>query len=182
VFDLSNFEDEDKQVVYALISKILFTMQKEFKKTVTVFVDEASIFAPQNEAANAKKLKTGKKLSARTESKKNARRGRKFGLRQGYALQRPANFDKDVLANCTLRFIGRMEDENDFNAVEHLLKKLMDDMVHIPKKDRSKILFNQLQSFKPGQFYMCQKGDIQLIQVHPKTKTKHVGSTPEDDY
>lgn len=207
VFDLSNFEDEEQQSIYALISGILFRMQKEYKKTVFVMVDEASLFAPQNEAANPKKLESGKKLNTKSVSKRNAKRGRKIGLRQGYALQRPADFNKGVLANCTLRFIGRIEEENDFEAVKHLFQNLELDRFPLIQKlrkeqedkaafmavnkasgrtlkklNRDDELFTLLKSLTPGQFFMIQKGIIELVQVKSKTKTVHVGSTPEDDY
>ncbi len=107
VFDVSDEVDKPAAVEAALYA--IYGQEESMKKPYLVIVEEADKFAPQ--AAHSK-LNMIEEISVR---------GRKRGIGILVATQRPASISKNVLAQCSYGFIGKLVIGNDIRAVSTLL-------------------------------------------------------------
>ncbi len=107
VLDVSEETDKTAAVEAALAA--LYVQAERVKKPYLVIVEEADKFAPQ--AAHTK-LNMIEEISVR---------GRKRGIGILVATQRPASISKNVLAQCSYGFIGKLVIGNDIRAVSTLL-------------------------------------------------------------
>ncbi len=149
VFDVSD-EIERQKCVEEVLSK-LYSLEEKMRSPYLVIIEEADKFSPQ---ILHKGLNRVEEISVR---------GRKRGIGLIVATQRPANINKNVLAQCSYGFIGKLTIENDLSAVNILF----DD-----KKELSR-----LPTLKTGEFVSFGLGENARFKVKQRT-VKHGGSTP----
>jgi DNA helicase HerA-like ATPase len=116
VLDLSGLPGLDEQrEMYVGVTARLFDAQRARKKAgadldvVFLLLEEAHIFAPAKNASRAKES-----IDATYQL---ARRGRKFGVNLVASTQRPRDLYTDVRSQFNARFIGRLDDDIDHEAV-----------------------------------------------------------------
>lgn len=137
-------------IVYGALES-LYKVEEEKRKPYLVIIEEADKFAPQIVRPRANPVE---EISVR---------GRKRGIGLLVATQRPANISKNVLAQCSYGFIGRLGIENDLKAVE-------------PFFETRKAL-KEITELKNGQFLPFGLGDRGAFRAKVRS-VKHVGSTP----
>jgi hypothetical protein len=106
VLDVSDVVDKKKVVYDAL--RTLYELESKIHKPYLLIMEEADEFAPQ---VIGKGENVVEEISIR---------GRKRGIGLFITTQRPANISKNVLAQCSYGFIGKLTIENDLNAVRIL--------------------------------------------------------------
>lgn len=149
VFDLSEVVDKEAYVDKLLTT--LYGIEDKMRSPYLLIIEEADKFAPQ---VVRKERNPVEEISVR---------GRKRGLGLLVATQRPANISKNVLAQCSYGFIGKLTTENDIHAVDILFedkKRLFD----IPK-------------LGTGEFLAFGLGKDDPFHVKQRT-VLHSGSTP----
>lgn len=119
IIDLSDVIEKDDEA-YAALSA-LYSLEEHARKPYLVIIEEADKFAPQ---IMHKGMNIIEEISVR---------GRKRGIGLFVATQRPATISKNVLAQCSYGFIGKLTISNDLNAISILLegKKNFDDVVKL---------------------------------------------------
>ena len=119
IIDLSDVIEKSDEA-YAALSA-LYSVEEEKRKPYLVIIEEADKFAPQ---IMHKGMNIIEEISVR---------GRKRGLGLFVATQRPATISKNVLAQCSYGFIGKLTISNDLNAISILLegKKNFEDVVKL---------------------------------------------------
>ncbi len=119
VFDLSDTMDKNAQVSRVLAA--LYSVEEELRSPYLVIIEEADKFAPQ---VLHKGTNMVEEISVR---------GRKRGIGLLVATQRPASISKNVLAQCSYGFIGKLTIENDISAINVLLdsRRVREDIVHL---------------------------------------------------
>ncbi len=128
-------------------------------------VEETHIFAPQ------KRVKSKAALDITVEI---AQRGRKAGINTIFVTQRPHALEKDVLSQTNIRFIGRLEEDNDFEAVESILPKkfIMDN----GKLER--LTVQTLQALGTGCFFVRIGVDFHRLAPARLRRTRDLAATP----
>ncbi len=149
VLDVSDVMDRADLVYRAL--KSLYAVGEKKRKPYLVIIEEADKFAPQIVHPEANIVE---EISVR---------GRKRGIGLLVATQRPANVSKNVLAQCSYGFVGKLSIENDIKAVTILFED-------------KKRLFN-IPNLKTGSFMPFGLGHNDEIRVK-KRRVVHGGSTP----
>lgn len=149
IFDLSDTV-EKAQAVSKLLG-VLYKIEERKKSPYLVIVEEADQFAPQSGRRPGNIIE---EISVR---------GRKRGVGLVVATQRPAAISKNVLAQCSYGFIGKLTIENDLNAVSVLVGSRAA-LLRIPK-------------FSSGEFMPFGLGSTDQILVRGRSVV-HGGSTP----
>ena len=108
VLDLSDSLDKMSVVNSALHA--LYSIEDKVRKPYLVIVEEADVFAPQVLASQGNIIE------------EIGVRGRKRGIGLFITTQRPAKVSKNVLAQCSYGFIGKLTIENDLNAIRILFE------------------------------------------------------------
>ncbi len=106
VLDISDVIDREDLVQQALGK--LYEIENKERKPYLIIIEEADKFAPQVIRGKPNIIE---EISVR---------GRKRGIGLFITTQRPANISKNVLAQCSYGFIGRLTIENDLNALRML--------------------------------------------------------------
>ena len=150
VMDLSDVSDRDQKVQEALGA--LYAVENRMRKPYLVVIEEADKFAPQ--ISGKKKTNVIEEISVR---------GRKRGIGLFITTQRPANISKNVLAQCSYGFIGRLTIENDLNA----LRILFNDNERLARIARLEI----------GMFMPFGLHRLEPFKVKPRM-APHGGATP----
>ncbi len=111
---------EPQEEVYKAISA-LYMLEEELRKPYLIIIEEADKFVPQVVHRGVNIIE---EVSVR---------GRKRGIGLMVATQRPANISKNVLAQCSYGFIGRLTIENDFDAIGILIenRKRMEEVARL---------------------------------------------------
>ncbi len=149
VLDLS--DTSDKQGVVYDAMDALFSLESSLRRPYLVIIEEADKFVPQV-------------VSKRTNPiEEIAFRGRKRGLGLFIATQRPANISKNVLAQCSYGFIGRLTIDNDVNAIRILFS--------------SRKALTEVTTLKVGEFIPFGMDYHERFKVKGRV-TKAMGSTP----
>ena len=119
VFDLSDVTEKVAQVSKALGA--LYNLEEGLRSPYLVIIEEADKFAPQ---VIHKGTNMVEEISVR---------GRKRGIGLIVATQRPASISKNVLAQCSYGFIGRLTIENDIAAINVLLdsRRMREEIVRL---------------------------------------------------
>jgi hypothetical protein len=147
-----NVADElDKQKTAEAALRDIYKIEEEVKKPYLVIIEEADKFAPQ---AVRQKPNIIEEMSVR---------GRKRGIGLVVATQRPASISKNVLAQCSYGFIGKLVIDNDIKAVVTLLG------------ERGKA--ERLAKHRIGEFTSFGIGYEESFTVKQRTM-EHGGSTP----
>ena len=158
VFDFSDLTlDTEQQTMHSVVMEALFVAEMKLKEKVRVIIDEASIFAPQNQPSKEAK-------SSLESSVKIAKRGRKHGIDSLWSTQRPASLNKNVLSQCNRFWFGGITADTDYNAIKSFLNE-------------AGISQEEIKGSKSGDFYYYTTGFLQKIRARD-TYTKHIGSTP----
>jgi DNA helicase HerA-like ATPase len=159
VVDLSDLPEKEWAMHYGWFAEALLKMQRAARRPAFLFLEEAHLFAPQKSQKRvAESLAVTKQL---------ARRGRKFGLSTVMASQRPADTEKDVLAQANVRFFGRVEIEADWDAVRR----------YMPPGVRMR----DLRDLESGEFYLSVSGEFNQVKIRQR-HTPDLGSTPRVTY
>ncbi len=106
ILDVSESAERAAVVERALAA--LYEIESRARKPYLVVVEEADKFAPQ---VTHQRMNIVEELSVR---------GRKRGIGLLVATQRPSNISKNVLAQCSYGFVGKLVIENDMKAVSTL--------------------------------------------------------------
>ena len=150
VFDVSGQQDQVGKV-YSFLSE-LYAEEDRVRKPYLAIIEEADKFAPQVKRGE---LNIIEEISVR---------GRKRGLGILVATQRPANISKNVLAQCSYGFIGKLSIENDVNAISILFE------------DRN--VLKELVTLHTGEFMPFGIDAPPKIKIR-KRSVEHISSTPE---
>ncbi len=153
IIDVSDVIDQKHEVFSAL--KALYSVEEELRSPYLIIIEEADKFVPQIVKSSINMVE---EISIR---------GRKRGIGLLVATQRPANISKNVLAQCSYGFIGRLTIENDFDSISILLenRKRMEEVARL----------------STGEFLPFGLGIEQIFKVKPRGIV-HSGSTPLLDY
>ncbi|MCL4404904.1 MAG: DUF87 domain-containing protein [Candidatus Marsarchaeota archaeon] len=153
VMDVSEAIDQ-QQAVYSAI-KALYTVEEDLRSPYLIIIEEADKFVPQ---IVKNKINVIEEVSVR---------GRKRGIGLLVATQRPANISKNVLAQCSYGFIGRLTIENDFDSISILLE------------NRKRM--EEVAKLSTGEFLPFGLGRDEVFKVKPRS-VAHSGSTPVLNY
>jgi hypothetical protein len=151
IYDLSDTIDKEASVQYALSE--LYSMEEGAKRPFLVVIEEADKFAPQ---VIRQKRNMIEEISVR---------GRKRGIGLLVATQRPANISKNVLAQCSYGFIGKLSIENDVQAIR-ILFSTQEQLDMLPRL--------QTGSFLP----FGVEGAVETVLKVKRREAVHSGSTP----
>jgi hypothetical protein len=149
VLDVSDVVDRVGLVYKAL--RELYAVGEEKRKPYLVIIEEADKFAPQIVHPEANMVE---EISVR---------GRKRGIGLLVATQRPANVSKNVLAQCSYGFVGKLSIDNDVKAVTILFE--------------SKEQLSEIPNLKTGSFLPFGLENSDKIKVKQRS-VLHGGSTP----
>ena len=151
IYDLSDTLDKEASVQSALSA--LYSIEEGMKKPFLVIIEEADKFAPQ---VVRQKRNMIEEISVR---------GRKRGIGLLVATQRPANISKNVLAQCSYGFIGKLSIENDVQAIRILFSR-QEQLDMLPRL--------QTGSFLP---FGIEGAEEAVLRVK-RREVVHSGSTP----
>ncbi|MCL5429871.1 MAG: DUF87 domain-containing protein [Candidatus Marsarchaeota archaeon] len=149
ILDVSGELDKVDTAYKAL--EALYAVENERKEPFLVIIEEADKFAPQ---IVHPRINIVEEISVR---------GRKRGIGLLVATQRPANVSKNVLAQCSYGFIGKLSIDNDIKAVDILIN------------DRKTIA--KIPELETGTFIPFGLQKKEFVKVR-KRLVEHVGSTP----
>ncbi len=153
VMDVSDAVDPQHAVYEAV--KALYDVEDELRSPYLVIIEEADKFVPQIVKS---RINIIEEVSVR---------GRKRGIGLLVATQRPANISKNVLAQCSYGFIGKLTIENDFDSISILLE------------NRKRM--EEVAKLGTGEFLPFGTGSENVFKVKGRSLA-HVGSTPSIDY
>jgi DNA helicase HerA-like ATPase len=159
VVDLSDLPEKEWAMHYGWFAEALLKMQRAARRPAFLFLEEAHLFAPQKSRRNV-----AESLAA---TKQVARRGRKFGLSTVMASQRPADTEKDVLAQANARFFGRVEILADYEAIRRYLP--------------CGVKMRTLRDLDSGEFFLSVSGEFNQVKIRQR-QTPDLGSTPRVAY
>ncbi|MEM0154390.1 MAG: DUF87 domain-containing protein [Methanothrix sp.] len=145
---------EPQQAVYGAV-KALYDVEEELRSPYLVIIEEADKFVPQ---VVKSRINIIEEVSVR---------GRKRGIGLLVATQRPANISKNVLAQCSYGFIGKLTIENDFDSISILLE------------NRKRM--EEVAKLGTGEFLPFGIGSEDVFKVKGRS-IMHVGSTPSINY
>lgn len=159
VLDFGDVPEDRWHWLYGWFARRFFEAQRQAPQATFFFLEEAHIFAPQkNPKAAMESLAITKQIS---------RRGRKFGINTVFGSQRPADLEKDILAQSNVRFFGRVEIELDYRAIQRYLPP--------------GIRMQSLRDLDSGEFYLSVSGDFNLVRIRER-RTADLGATPPIAY
>ncbi len=150
VLDVSE-ELDRKDAVYRALDA-LYHLASRIRKPYLIMIEEADKLAPQ---AVGKGINIVEEISIR---------GRKRGLGLLIATQRPANISKNVLAQCSYGFIGKLTIRNDLNAIRPLFG--------------SGNKLNNITKLRTGEFMPFGLEHEEKFKVKMR-QSMHGGETPE---
>ena len=155
IFDVSDLTDKSKHVFDML--QALYFIEERLKSPYLVIIEEADKFAPQ---MMHKEVNIIEEISVR---------GRKRGIGLIVATQRPANISKNVLAQCSYGFVGKLTIENDLSAVSTLFedRKKLETITKLPAGNFMSFGINVNNPFKVKQRIMSHMGSTpNLSDMH----------------
>jgi hypothetical protein len=155
ILDVDELDLEDQRQVFVHFASHYFALAHTIKRRNFLLIDESSEIAPQAGLRG--------KGTSRTVLERIARRGRKRGINTVLATQRPSELSKGVLAQANVKFIGRLDIINDYDAVYRYLSKRL-----------SMHTFTQLET---GQFICDLPGTSEIVHIRPR-QTQDLGGTP----
>ena len=150
VLDLSD-TIEKKEIANRALSE-LYEIESRLRQPYLVMVEEADQFAPQ--IISRKTTNVLEEISIR---------GRKRGIGLFITTQRPANVSKNVLAQCSYGFIGKLTIENDIGAIRILFD------------DKSKL--TEITRLRVGEFITFGLASDRVFKVKTRS-ARHLGATP----
>ncbi len=157
VFDVAEMGPLAQRETYAAFARAFYLRATEARRRCFLLIDEAHELAPQSKARGAEE---SSEWTVRI-----ARRGRKRGIFLVVATQRPSALSKDVLSQTNARLLGRLEIEQDFDAVRRYLAH--------------HITFDQLRRLEAGEFVIDVAGARTMLVKVRQRRTRDCGMTPE---
>ncbi len=163
VLDLSELTKSAQQ---SFLFDFLHELRRVNTTALTLVLEEADVFAPQNPMGDDSKQLFG-------EIDWIARRGRFKGFRLITITQRPARLHKDVLTQCATLIAHRLPAPQDRDAVKAWVDGNGD-------KDRAREVFDTLAQLGVGEawVYASEEGTIKRARF-PKIKTLDTSATPK---
>lgn len=162
VVDLS---DLSKSAQVAFLTKFLRELRRVNTEALTLVLEEADVFAPQNPLPETRELLG--------EVDWIARRGRSRGFLLITVTQRPAKLHKDVLTQCETMIVHRLPAPQDRDAVKAWVDGNGD-------RDLARQVYDTLAGLNVGEAWVYQSGAGVVERVtFPKIKTLDTSSTPK---
>ncbi len=149
IFDVSDAVNKTAYVYRAL--EVLYNVEEERRSPYLVIMEESDKFAAQ---VVRPKINPVEEISVR---------GRKRGIGLLVATQRPANISKNVLAQCSYGFVGKLSIDNDLQAVSVLFE------------GRKTLV--QIPMLETGMFMPFGMQNKDVVRIKSR-QVLHVGSTP----
>ena len=164
VIDTSLMRKEEQGRLAIDLFEGLFRHNKE---ALTIILEEADVFAPQNPA------KDGYAAQVLHEVDRIARRGRARGLRLISLTQRPARLHKDVLSQAAALVAMRLTSPHDRGAIEDWIKGNAE-------PGQAKEVMDSLASLAVGEGWVWAP-DLALLEraKFPRIKTLDTSATPK---
>lgn len=163
VVDLSELSKGKQQ---AFLYAFLHELRTVNREALTIVLEEADVFAPQNPQGDDSKQLHG-------EIDWIARRGRFRGFRLITITQRPARLSKDVLTQCATLIAHRLPAPQDRDAVKAWVDGNGD-------KDKAREVFDTLAQLAVGEAWVWAPEHDLLERVRfPRIKTLDTSSTPK---
>lgn len=163
VIDLS---DLSKTAQQSFLLKFLHELRRVNVDALTLVLEEADVFAPQNPQGDDSKQLHG-------EIDWIARRGRFKGFRLITVTQRPARLSKDVLTQCSTLVAHKLPAPQDRDAVKAWVDGNGD-------RDQARQVFDTLAALDVGEawVYAPEHGLLQRVRF-PRIKTLDTSATPK---
>lgn len=153
-------------LIWALIEWQRKRREADEHEAMVLVVEEAHIYAPQ------KRVKSQDAVDVTIEV---SQRGRKDGINTIFATQRPNALEKDVLSQSNIRFIGRLEEDNDFEAVKSILPR---QYYNDDYKRMQPMRLETLQGLRTGEFFVRIGPDFHRLAPVRARRTKDLAQTP----
>jgi hypothetical protein len=163
VVDLS---DLSKGAQQAFLLKFLHELRRVNREALTIVLEEADVFAPQNPQGDDSKALHG-------EIDWISRRGRFRGFRLISICQRPARLSKDVLTQANMLIMHRLPAPQDREAAKAWVDGNGD-------RDQAKVVFDTLSNLAVGEAWVLAQEPAMLERVKfPLIKTLDTSATPK---
>lgn len=163
VLDIS---DLSKTAQQSFLLAFLRELRRVNKDALTIVLEEADVFAPQNPMGDDSK-------ALHAEIDWIARRGRFRGFRLITITQRPARLSKDVLTQAATLVMHRLPAPQDRDAAKAWIDGNGD-------RDQAKEVFDTLARLPVGEAWVWSTVDNELCrQRFPKIKTLDTSATPK---
>lgn len=163
VIDLA---DLSKAAQQSFLLKFLHELRRVNHDALTIVLEEADVFAPQNPQGDDSKALHG-------EIDWIARRGRFKGFRLITVTQRPARLSKDVLTQANMLIMHRLPAPQDRDAAKAWVDGNGD-------RDQAKVVFDTLAGLRVGEAWvLAQEPPMLERAMFPKIKTLDTSSTPK---
>lgn len=176
VVSLDVGEEEAKFEAYTHLLTMLFRHQHARRVAgkacaMILTVEEASLFAPQRRPKSKAALDISIEIN---------QRGRKEGINTLFVTQRPHALDKDFLSQANIRWVGRLEESNDWKAVKDILPRKYCPGYYSSGRPKPEEPLNllTLQSLPTGQFFLKIGADLRIFERVRPRRTKDLGATP----
>jgi hypothetical protein len=163
VIDLSELSKHAQQ---SFLYSFLGELRRVNREALTVVLEEADVFAPQNPQGDDSK-------ALHSEIDWIARRGRFRGFRLITITQRPARLSKDVLTQCATLIAHRLPAPQDRDAIKAWVDGNGD-------RDQAKEVFDTLAGMAVGEGWVWSpENDLLERMRFPRIKTLDTSSTPK---
>lgn len=163
VIDLSELSKHAQQ---SFLYSFLGELRRVNREALTVVLEEADVFAPQNPQGDDSK-------ALHSEIDWIARRGRFRGFRLITITQRPARLSKDVLTQCATLIAHRLPAPQDRDAIKAWVDGNGD-------RDQAKEVFDTLAGLAVGEGWVWSpENDLLERMRFPRIKTLDTSSTPK---
>lgn len=163
VIDLSELS---KMAQQAFLLKFLHELRRVNKDALTIVLEEADVFAPQNPQGDDSKALHG-------EIDWISRRGRFRGFRLISICQRPARLSKDVLTQANMLIMHRLPAPQDRDAAKAWVDGNGD-------REQAKVVFETLANLSVGEAWVLAQEPVMLERVKfPPIKTLDTSATPK---
>jgi hypothetical protein len=163
VVDLADLSKGKQQ---AFLLRFLRELRRVNREALTLVLEEADVFAPQNPQGDDSKELHG-------EIDWIARRGRFRGFRLITVTQRPARLSKDVLTQCATLIAHRLPAPQDRDAIKAWVDGNGD-------RDKAKEVFDTLAGLDVGEAWVWSpENDVLARERFPRIGTLDTSSTPK---
>lgn len=163
IIDLSELT---KTAQGTFLYRFLHELRRVNREALTIVLEEADVFAPQNPMGDDSKLLHG-------EIDWISRRGRFRGFRLISITQRPARLSKDVLTQCSTLIAHKLPAPQDRDAVKAWVEGNGD-------RDLAKQVFDTLAGLDVGEGWVWSpEHDILQRMKFPRIKTLDTSATPK---
>lgn len=129
IIDFSEVPADVLPIVTGVLARLLynvqFWMEPEFRHPLTIVCDEAHLYLPVRDAAEAAERR------ALESFERIAKEGRKYGVSLLVVSQRPSDVSRTILSQCNNFLVLRLTNDQDQNVVKRLMPESMDGITDI---------------------------------------------------